>query len=359
MLASWYIVDILARNWAIVVIAFTITTLVVVPVLVIRKYALISLNILRNTAPPLARTPLDYEPVRGEPITFPAFDGLSLAGMLLRPEPHVPRRGTIIFAHEFCADMHSCARYARPLLDVGYEILTFDFRGHGQSSTQTGFVPRQWVTERELYDIRGATALAKLWLTQRGLPPLVGIFGISRGAGAAILAAEEDLDVRAIVADGAYSTDVAIEYFMRRWAYIFASVRVLYENHHPAFWRFLRWTVTCLARREFGCRFPSVRRAIQSMIPRPILFIHGERDSYIPVEQTRQLYALAGEPRSLWIAPGARHNQAVTLHPAQYARRTTAFFDRHLAARPTQPAPITRDAPTAGAALVAAPRAPA
>jgi pimeloyl-ACP methyl ester carboxylesterase len=134
-----------------------------------------------------------------------------------------------------------------------------------------------------------------------------------------------------MVSDGVFSTDRTIEYFMKRWAYIFARVRIVYENHHPAFWKFLRWSMMHFARREFRCDFPSVRKAIQRMTPRPMLFIHGEKDSYLPVEQSRLLYALAAQPKHLWIAPGARHNQAVALHPELYAKVTAGFFDRYLA----------------------------
>ena len=96
------------------------------------------------------------------------------------------------------------------------------------------------------------------------------------------------------------------------------------------FWRFLRWTLMCMARREFGVRFPSVRKSILRMTPRPILFIHGQNDSYLPVDQSRLLYTLAGQPKWFWIAPDARHNQAVIRHPEQYEQRTTTFFLRHL-----------------------------
>jgi pimeloyl-ACP methyl ester carboxylesterase len=93
------------------------------------------------------------------------------------------------------------------------------------------------------------------------------------------------------------------------------------------------------ARREFHCRFPSVRKAIKQMRPRAICFVHGEKDSYLPVEQSRRLYALAGQPKYLWVAPGARHNQAVILNPEEYAARLLRFFDRFLAQRTGQPAP--------------------
>jgi pimeloyl-ACP methyl ester carboxylesterase len=262
--------------------------------------------------------------------------------MLIRANPLVPRRGLILFAHEFRSDMHSCARYCYPFQQAGYDVFTFDFRGHGQSANTPDYEPRQWVSNREIDDVRGAAAYLGNWLQRHGYPRRIGVFGISRGACAAILAALENPDIRVIVSDGAFSTDRTIEYFMKRWAYIFAKVRILYENHHPAFWKFLRWCMMFFARREFGCTFPSVRKAIQHMTPRPMLFIHGEKDSYLPVEQTRLLYALAPQPKQLWIASGARHNQAVTLHPELYARLTVGFFDRYLAR--LQPEPVTMPA---------------
>jgi len=346
---AWSAVDALAKNWALVLILSTIGTLIVVPFMILRKYVRISLNIMRTTKPPLARSPLDFDRLLGEPVAFPAYDGLPLQGMLIRAHPLTPRRGLIVFAHEFCADMHSCARYCRPLQQAGYDILTFDFRGHGQSECPPDYTPRQWVTDRDLDDMRGAAAFAEHWLARQGHPTGFGIFGTSRGACAAILLAVENPHIRAIVSDGAFSTDSTIEYFMRRWAYIFARVRFVYENHPPMFWRFLRWAMIHCAAHEFKCRFPSVQKAIRRITPRPMLFIHGEKDSYLPVEQSRRLYALAPQPKYLWIAPFARHNQAVVLHPEFYSRLTTSFFDQYLA-RSTAPAPEPVDAGRAAAA---------
>jgi hypothetical protein len=62
----------------------------------------------------------------------------------------------------------------------------------------------------------------------------------------------------------------------------------------------------------------------------PMLFIHGERDTYIPLEQAQVLYRLARGPKSLWVVPGARHNQSIHQQPESYERRLVAFFDEHL-----------------------------
>lgn len=323
------VLDTLVRNWAIVAISATVAVLILLPAIITARYIRIALNIMRSTKPPFARNPLDFEPFQGEPIGFTAFDGLRLNGMMIKAPHDQPRRGLIVFAHEYCSDLYSCARYCRPLWEAGYDIFTFDFRNHGSSESETKYTPRQWVSDREKSDFRGALAYAKNWLEERGLPREVGIFGVSRGACAGLLAAAEDADIRAIVADGAFSTDKTLEYLMERWAYIFARVRLMYEP--PIVWRFLRWILVTFARVEFGCSFPSVRKAVARMTPRPALFIHGEKDSYLPVEQSRLLYALAPQPKFLWIATGARHNQAVLVDPKRYARLTTGFFDQYLA----------------------------
>jgi len=324
--------DAVQRNFALVSIVLTVAILVITPILILRKYVRIMFNIIRDTPPPLSMGPRDFLRIPGEPVSFRAFDGLALRGMFVFGEHGGRPKGMILFAHEFASDMYSCARYCRPLLGAGYDIFTFDFRGHGQSSCPENYQPRQWVTQHELADMMGALAYVEDWLEAQGRPPEVGLFGISRGAGAAIIAAARNPCVRAIVADGAFSNDTTLEYLMKRWAYIFAKVRFVYENHPPQFWSFLRWLLFRECKRKLHCEFPSVRKAIPRMKPRPILFIHGEKDSYIPYEQTQLLYALAGRPKHLWIVPGAKHNQSVVTQPQRYADRTVAFFDKYLAA---------------------------
>jgi pimeloyl-ACP methyl ester carboxylesterase len=334
--AAWW--DYVARNWALVSMLATVTFLVITAWLILRKYVNIMLNIIRDTPPPLAMGPRDFERIDGERVTFRAFDNLNLCGMHLSGDHEGRPRGMILFAHEFSSDMYSCARYCRPLLRAGFDVFSFDFRGHGESSGEPGYQPRQWPTDREVNDMLGAIAYVEDWLEQQGRPVEVGLFGISRGAGAAIMAAQNIPAVRAIVTDGAFSSDTTLEHLMKRWAYIFAKVRFVYENHPPQFWRFLRWLLFRACRRRLNCTFPSTRKALRQMVgPRPILFIHGERDSYIPVEQSHLLCEAAPGPKSLWVVPGAKHNQSVIVRPEYYAARTVAFFEEHLARSVVEP----------------------
>jgi len=332
------------QNWAAIAIALTCISLLTFVALLLAKYIRICLNIFIDTPPPLSMGPVDFQRLPGEEVRFRSFDGTSLRGMHLHTANRPAYKGTIVFCHEYGSDMYSCARYARPLVEVGFDVFTFDFRGHGESSNWGKYRPLQWPSDKEMEDVLGAFAHVESVLAAEGKPVELGVFGISRGAGASLLAASSDPSVKAIVCDGAFSTDTTLIALMKRWAHIFARVRLVYEHHTETTWRLLLWLMMRFAQPKMACRYPSVRKALKEMQPRPILFIHGQRDSYIRVDQTQLLYRAAPCPKYLWIVQGAKHNQSVVVEPAQYASRTIAFFRRHLADEQIDEAAIT--APT-------------
>ena len=47
----------------------------------------------------------------------------------------------------------------------------------------------------------------------------------------------------------------------------------------------------------------------------------------MPSVSAQQLYAAAGEPRSLWIGTGMGHVMMFTKMRAEYERRVTGFFE--------------------------------
>lgn len=318
-------------HWAAVAMAFTLASLLAFAVLLLAKYVRISLNIFVDTPPPLSMGPADFQPLSGEIVRFRSFDGVSLRGMLVKPPARASYKGTIVFCHEYGSDMYSCARYTRPLIEDGFDVFTFDFRGHGDSSCSRNYRPLQWPSDKELKDALGACAYVESVLAAEGKPVEIGVFGISRGAGAALLTASSDPNIKAIVCDGAFDTQTTLIALMKRWAYIFARVQLVYKNHPDTFWRFMTWLVIRFAQPRLSCRFPSVRKALKEMQPRPVFFVHGRLDSYIRHDQTQLLHSEAPRPKYLWLVEKAKHNQPVIVEPRQYAARTVAFFRQHLA----------------------------
>ena len=68
--------------------------------------------------------------------------------------------------------------------------------------------------------------------------------------------------------------------------------------------------------------------AIARISPRPILLIHSEDDdnATTPVEGARALFAAAGEPKELWVAPRGGHVGAINAFPNEYRARVLAFL---------------------------------
>ena len=80
---------------------------------------------------------------------------------------------------------------------------------------------------------------------------------------------------------------------------------------------------------------PNQANAIGRIAPRPILLIQGANDEMAPASQARENFALAGEPKELWIVEGAGHRALKQAAGAEeYDARILAFLNEHLESTP-------------------------
>ena len=349
----------LAHNWPLLV-ACILVVIAILLLALLARYLRIAINLFLDTPLPITADLHDYQPPDGEIVTFPSLEGRQLRGMFIDRPPGLPDKGPVIFCHEFASDMLSAGRYARPLVEAGYSVFTFDFRGHGKSFTPPHFEPRYWPSNHEVSDILAAIAFVESRRETNGRG--VGILGVSRGASAAVVAAVLSPSIRCLAVDGAFSTDFSIDELMKRWVQIFVRIDLARADRTFSVYRFFRALMMFYVELKCRCRFPSTRRALAKLDAVPILFIQGERDAYVRPEQTRVLYDLKPGPKELWVCLGAKHNQSVATDPQTYARKTVEFFDRHLAADPSSAAaalPLRRvEAPPPAAPGQAAGRGP-
>jgi fermentation-respiration switch protein FrsA (DUF1100 family) len=70
---------------------------------------------------------------------------------------------------------------------------------------------------------------------------------------------------------------------------------------------------------------------VDKIAPRPILFITTDDDRLVPPEESRALYARAGEPKKLIVLEGFGHYE-VYREPAfgQVMRATVGWYEEHL-----------------------------
>jgi fermentation-respiration switch protein FrsA (DUF1100 family) len=286
---------------------------------------------------PLFIIPHGQPPADAEDVSFPSPDGKTLRGCYLKAAS--PRRGVVLFGLEFGSNRWSCRSYCEHLVEAGYDVFAFETRGQGDSEPHPGYDPLHWLTEYEVADARAA--LAYLKARPDADPRGVGFFGISKGAGAGLFAAAADPYVRCCVTDGAFGTYTVLVPYMRQYFRI-------YNNNYFAQALLPSWyygLIGLVALREIGrernCKFLHLERALPALAPRPLLTIHGEKDTYIRGEMARALFGRAREPKEFWLVPGAKHNQALQVAGVEYRRRVLEFFNRHLAdpAATTPPGP--------------------
>jgi alpha-beta hydrolase superfamily lysophospholipase len=247
---------------------------------------------------------------RVESLAFRTDDGLTLHGWYLS---HPAPRDLIVVCHGFAMNRHELLDLARGLHERGHAIFLFDFRAHGASDGV-----RSTIGYREADDIVAAVAFLAQRSELASLP--VGVIGVSMGGAAALMAAAREPRIAAVAADSAFATlhDIAA-----------GGLRELYRLPAYPFTPLIVRFGELLTRARI--RFNRPVDAVAAIAPRPLLLIHGDADTLIPLKDAHALYAAAGEPKELWIVPGVRHGSALAHDQDAYIRRLDHFFSDALA----------------------------
>lgn len=62
----------------------------------------------------------------------------------------------------------------------------------------------------------------------------------------------------------------------------------------------------------------------------PMLFIHGDADTYVPTRMVNELFASKQGDKELWIVPGAIHAMSYRDNTQEYTERVKNFTDRYI-----------------------------
>jgi hypothetical protein len=218
---------------------------------------------------------------------FDAADGTHLHGWFV-PCEHA--RAVALFAHGNAGNLSHRAELLADLHRLGVAVLAFDYRGYGRSAgspTEAGV----------LADGRAARA----WLAKRA--------GIS----------ESDLVLMGESLGGAVAVQLAAEAPARGLVLenTFSSAPDVAGFHYP-------WLPVKLMRTKFDSASAIAK------YHGPLLQVHGDADTIVPIRFGQKLFAAANEPKRFVIISGGDHNDP----------RTPQFFQavhQFLESLPNQP----------------------
>jgi fermentation-respiration switch protein FrsA (DUF1100 family) len=218
-------------------------------------------------------------------IYFRSADGTMLHGWFI-PALTQPVKGTFVQFHGNAENISTHFRSLVWVVDHGYHLFTFDYRGYGRSEGTPAL-------GGALDDVVAAIAQARALPTREAGKPLV-LYGQSLGGTLLLYAVgtmKDHSDITAVIADSSFGSYQAI-------------AREKLAGH---------W-LTC-AFQPLAYVLLSDRYAPESVLagisPTPLLVIHGDRDEIVPSHHGQRIFDGARTPKWLWRLEGVGHIQAM------------------------------------------------
>ena len=241
----------------------------------------------------------------GRSVQFPSESGATIHGWFI---PGKKGKGAIALMHGVHSNRLSMLDRARFLSHEGFTVLLFDFQAHGESTGNQitfGYL--------ESKDAKAAIS----FLRSRAPEEKIGLIGVSMG-GAATLLASPPLDVNAMILEMVYPTikqAVSDRLSMRlgRWSSVLTPL--------------LTWQL----KPRLGIDADALRPIDKvGNIYAPKLFIVGAEDQHTTLEESREMFKVASEPKELWIVKGAKHVDLHQVARQEYEQRVLDFFEQHI-----------------------------
>jgi pimeloyl-ACP methyl ester carboxylesterase len=253
-------------------------------------------------------------------VCITAPDGAVLRAWTVRPKDG--NGSAVILLHGLGDNRVGTTGYGQLLVGYGYTVLMPDARAHGVSG---GALATYGVRERD--DVHQ-------WfdfLEAKEHPRCIFGFGESMGASQLLQSLDTGIRFCAVAVESPFANFREIAYDR------------MGQPFHLGPWvgRTLLWPMVEVAflraRWKYGLDMQQISPEDSVAATRiPVLLIHGQVDSNIPVRHSRLIHKRAPETQ-LWEVPGADHCGAISTAPEEFDRRLLGWFGSHSAVPGTPP----------------------
>lgn len=225
-----------------------------------------------------------------EEIDFESTDGTKLHGWFL-PTKAKAAKGTVVFSHGNAGSIGHHLGFVTWLIEAGYQVFMYDYRGFGQSA---GELDRHGMVE----DVKSAFSYVT---GRRDVDPARLIsYGHSLGGAKSVTALAETpvKGLKAILIDGTFASYRA----MGRKIAGDLGAQLISDDFSP-------------------------NGYIAKIKNTPLLIVHGDSDEVVPIEQGRELFGLANEPKTLFEVKGGSHGNSLARDAGAYRKRVLKWLD--------------------------------
>lgn len=245
-------------------------------------------------------TPDNYD-LKYETVSFTTSDKINIKSWLITSEK---ANGTVIIGHGYPFDKGNILPVVK-FLYPDYNLLLYDHRYFGESS---GLITT--VGLREVEDIKAAIDFIH---KRFGEEEPIALYGFSLSASSMLMSKTK---VNAIISDSAYAD-------------LESMVKHIYSKFGPLKFPFVKTTnlLSLIFFRVHPKKVSPASAIKETTIP--ILVIHGEKDTQIPVENAYLLKA-SNPNIEFWIVKDSDHGEAYALYKNEYEKRVKNFLKKYM-----------------------------
>ena len=247
-----------------------------------------------------------YNSLKKEEITLKSDYGYDIKGIFI---PNSNSNKCIILCHGITVNINYSVKYIKPFYNRAFSIFMYDHRNHGLSGgdyTSMGYF--------EKFDLK---TCANYIFNKLGDDISLGVLGESMGAATVLQYCSIDKRIDFCIEDCGYS-DV-FDLFRHR----------LKEDYKINFIPLL-YIADILMKFKYSWNFKSASPiTFIKDIDIPILFIHGDKDDYVPTYMVYDLFnSKTTGIRDIYIAKDAKHADALISNPNKYDAVIGSFLDK-------------------------------
>lgn len=233
-------------------------------------------------------------------------DGLKLHNYLIKNNS----KKWVITVHGYTSEGKLMSNYGKKFYDMGYNVLIPDLRGHGMS--EGDYIGMGWDERLDIIDLIN-------YIIGVDKDSEIVLFGVSMGAATVMNVSGEDLpsNVKAIIEDCGYTS--AWDQFSYQLDELFGL---------PPFP--MMHTASLIGKFKAGYWLKDASPLEQVKKSKtPILFIHGDKDDFVPFSMLEQVYNACSSPKEKLVIEGAGHAKSSKVNPDMYWNGIYEFLNKY------------------------------